>query len=379
MSKTIRIFLTIIIVVIVGLIYFGLSQDDNAPVNEGPIEIGFIAPITGPFADWGRTIHEGFQLALEDTKHEFTVIYQDSQCDPTETVNIGKKFLDINNIKLIIGPGCITGLKALAPLAEASNALLFSTGLLDDEVFETHQNIINLASQISTEGRYLAKYLSEQDVKKIAIIHGTNAFGQEYGKRLPVFLKKYDMEITSIHPSSLDETDFKTIILKIMNDSPDVIYIHQGEKQIGIFAKQIRQLGYDTQIYSYYAIEGESVVNAGGVALENIIYTYPYNSKEDSIEKEEFETRYAEKFGEDKIPSATSFFVYDGMMLLDEALDSCQSKDSECIADYFKNYGYYNGVSGDLTFEKDGSIIRPFGIKKIENGEFVWLLKEIEL
>jgi len=369
----------LILIVIAIIAVMNLILTEEKKEEKEAIKIGFIGPLTGPFADWGRTIKEGLQLALEDANHRFDVNYQDSACETQQTVTIATKLFDVDKINLIIGPGCITGLKAIAPIAEQKGALLFSTGLLDDEVFENHQNIINLASQISTEGKYIAKYLSSQNIKRVAIVHGTNAFGVEHGKRLPGFLEKYEIEVTSIQPSALDLRDFRTIILKMMKTDPEVVFIHQGEIQIGIFVKQMYELGYEIPIYGYYGTEAQSVIEAGGEALEKMMYTYPVNSAEGSTKKQEFEKRYAEKFGEDKVPSATSFFVYDGIILIDKAMDLCQAFDTGCIADFFKGFGDYSGISGDMKFEKDGSVTRPFGIKKIENGEFIWITKEIKL
>lgn len=377
MSKTTKTIIWLIVaVVIVGGIWY-LSGKKS--MEEQTIKIGFIAPLTGPFADWGRTIEEGMKLALQDTQHQFEVDYQDSVCEPEETVTIANRMFNIDNIKIIIGPGCITGLKAIAPIAEQKDALLFSTGLLDDEVFEKHKNIINLASQISTEGKYLAKYLSTQNVKSVAIVHGTNSFGEEHAKRLPGFLESYGIEVTSVQPTDLNTRDFKTVIQKIKRMEPEIIFIHQGEIQIGIFMKQLKELGYNIPVYGYYGTEAQSVLEAGGEALNGMFYTYPMNSAEGTEEKKQFETRYTQEYGEEKIPSATSFFVYDGMILLDKALSECQLSDTQCVANFFKNYGDYVGISGDMRFENDGSITRPFGIKKIEDGEFVWVIKEIEL
>lgn len=376
MNKTTKIIIGIVIIllVIVG-VWYGASKQQK---EEGVIRIGFIAPLTGPFADWGRTIEEGLQISLENTKHKFSVDFQDDVCDPKQGVTIANYFLNVEKIKLIIGPGCIESLKPIAPISDQKNALLFSTGLLDEEVFEKHQSVINLASQISSEGKYLAKYLSSQNVKRVAIVHGMNPFGVEHSKRLPIFLENFDIKVSSIQGTSLDASDFRTVILKIMNTEPDAIFIHQGEKQIGIFVKQTRELGYKIPIYGYYGSEAQSVIEAGREALEGMFYTYPVNRAEGTLAKQNFEKRYKEKFGSDKVPSTTSFFVYDGMMLLDMALDSCHSSDITCIKNFFKGREY-NGISGEMRFEENGSITRPFGIKKIENGKFIWVTKEINL
>lgn len=364
-NKSFLIILSILIVVIIliNLLFFLPKQEKDT------IKIGFITPLTGPFADWGESIKNGFDLALEDTKHKITADYQDSACEPQQTVNIARKFFDIDDIKIVIGPGCVTGLRAIAPIAEEKNALLFSTGLLDDQVFEEYDSVINLATQISTEADYMAKYLKSNNIKKVAVIHGTNYFGQEYGKRLPEALNKQEIKVTSIHPTDLTLEDFRTVILKIMKDNPDAIFIHQGEIQIGLFAKQLKELGYSTPIYSYYAVESSSVIESGGNALEGLIYTFPYNSAESSSKKQDLEKRYQEKYNE--VPTATSFFVYDGILLIDKAFDKCDAKDTKCIKSFFIQLGSYEGISGNMLFESDGSLNREFKIKTIKGGEFI--------
>ena len=377
MHKTTKTIICLIVaIVIIGGVWY-LSGTKS--IKEQTIKIGFIGPLTGPFADWGRTIKNGLELALQDTQHKFKIDYQNSACDPQQTVSIANKMFNVDNIKIIIGPGCVTGLRAIAPIAEVKGALLFSTGLLDDQIFKDHQNVINLATQISTEAKYMAKYLSLRGVKKVAMVHGTNFFGEEYGKRLPEALQRYGIEVTSIQPTDLNTRDFKTVILKIKETNPEVIFIHQGEIQIGIFMKQLREIGYDIPVYGYYGTEAQSVLAAGGEALNGMFYTYPVNSAESTEQKRRFEIRYTQEFGEGKVPSATSFFVYDGIMLLDKAINQCRLDDTQCITNFFKGYDNYVGVSGDMKFEKDGSITRPFGIKKIENGKFIWVTKKVEL
>jgi len=345
--------------------------------REEEIKIGFIAPLTGPFADWGKSIQNGLELALNDTDHKFVVDYQDSVCDPKQTLNIATKFFDIEDIKIIIGPGCVTGLRAIAPLADKKQALLFSTGLLDDQIFEEYNSVINLATQISTEVQHMAVYLKSRDLKKVAVIHGTNYFGEEYGRSLPEALKGEGIEVTRVERSDLDTTDFRTAILKLMEDDPEAVFIHQGETQIGLFAKQMTESGHDIPIYTYYGAEAESVIQAGGDSLEGIQYTYPYNSAETSEKKKIFEEKYKNKY--QSIPTATSFFVYDGLQLIDQALDVCNPKDTPCIKTFFVTLGKKEGISGLMKFENDGSLTRQFGVKEIRDGEFVWVNKQISL
>ena len=251
-------------------------------VESSNVKIGFIAPLTGPFAEWGKSIQRGLEIASEDTNHKFIIDYQDSFCDPKTTVNIAKKFFEVNGIKIIIGPGCVTGMRAIAPIAEQNNVLLFSTGLLDNSIFEEFDNIINFATQISAETKYLADFLQTQNISKIAVIHGNNYFGEEYGRVFPNQLQKREINVTLVESTDLNINDFRTVIIKLAETSPEAVFIHQSEKQIGLFARQLREQGYNIPIYSYYGAEAQSVISAGQLATEGIMYSYPFNNVDET-------------------------------------------------------------------------------------------------
>ena len=78
-------------------------------------------------------------------------------------------------------------------------------------------------------------------------------------------------------------------------------------------------------------------------------------------------------------PSATSFYVYDGMLLLDRAVSECTAIRTDCIAAYFKKLGEYEGISGLMRFQANGGIERPYGIKQIKDGDFIWITEKVDL
>jgi branched-chain amino acid transport system substrate-binding protein len=369
-----------VIIILAALAIWGISASRSKQSASKPLlRIGFMAPLTGPFANWGESIKNGMQLAIEDTRHKFEVDYQDDNCSARNGVTIAQQFFNVEKIKLVLGPGCVEVLRPIAPLADDNDALLFSTGLLDDSIFSEHGSVINLATQISAEAEYLAEYLKTKSIKTIATVYGTNDFGAEFGKRLPGALARRTITISDSEPTNLDLTDFRTVILRIMATKPDAIFIHQGEKQIGLFAKQLREMGYSVPLYGYYGTEATSVTESGGKSLEGMEYTYPVNSADNSDLKKAFDARYSQRFGSTTFPTATSRFVYDGMMVVDKALDSCGAADTVCIKKYIGRLGKYSGISGDMFFRVDGSLVRPFGIKKIEGGKFVWVTQNIQI
>lgn len=368
-----------VIALVLAILFIGkmIESRQRGVATGETVKLGFIAPLTGTFASFGESIRHGVELAQEDTKRSYVIDYQDeASCDSKLAVSAATKLLTVDNIKLIIGPGCAGGVQAIAPLAKQHKGLLFSTGLLGDAIFAETSSVLNLATQISTEARVMAQYIASQNQKRVAIIPANDLFGKEYGDRLPEALRGHGVETVFNEAQAVGLGDYRTVVAKALAQKPDAIWVNLGPSQIGLFAKQMREAGSLIPIYSLYTAESPEMVQAAGSAADGIRYTYPLGTADESQPKKDFEERYQSRFG--MAPSSNSYYVYDGMILLDKALDECDSSDTGCIAETFKSYGTYQGVSGKMKFEKDGSNTRPFGIKQVKGGNFEWLEKNVK-
>jgi len=102
---------------VIGIILFLFIPTSvlSAPHDSEVIEIGFIAPLTGAYADWGTKLKNGFLLAIEDTQHRFKAqIHDGGNCEPRKAVTAAQKLISLNKINIIVGPGCLSNLKATA-------------------------------------------------------------------------------------------------------------------------------------------------------------------------------------------------------------------------------------------------------------------------
>jgi len=350
------------------------------PHKSSSIEIGFIAPLTGAYAEWGNRLKNGFLLALDDTKNQFKPdIHDGGNCEPRKAVSAAQKLLSHDKIKIIVGPGCLSNLKAIASIASQHGAVLFSTGLLDDDAIRNSSNVISWATEISVESKYLAKYIASKRFESIAVVHSADAFGEEFRNRLPEALSSNGVEASPIERVLLEDSDFRSLISRLTRSKPDAIFLNLGESQLATFAKQLRSVGSEIPLFSGYPAESDTTLKIGGAAVEGLTYTYQLTGQEDSEARVRFDRAYKKRFGEDASPSASSYFVYDGMMQLDKALEICAATDSKCLLSHFHKLGTVNGISGLMKYAPDGSNQRPYGIKRIEKGEFIWISKNIDL
>ena len=350
----------------------GALSAEESPAGDSPLPLGFIAPLSGEFAEFGLRIRQGLQLALEDTKHRFVVDYQDeANCEPVKALSAWQHFQTSKTIKLVVGPGCLASVKAIAPGAAHAQMLLFSTGLLDDNVLDQNRSVINWATEISAEGRQMGAFLIADGRRQVGIIHLGDAFGEEMARQVAAEIEKEGGVVSFRESVSFTDTDFQPLILKHRAEKPDAIFLSLGENQLPIFLRQLRNQGVMTPVYSQYTTETESVRKAAGEALEGVRYTYPLPGGDTVEAREHFSARFRVRFGES--PSVNSAYVYDGMILLDQALDVCAVTDTVCIGNFFRHAGAQSGVSGSMTHRADGGNSRQYGLKEVRGGTGTWV------
>ncbi|MGI8517090.1 MAG: ABC transporter substrate-binding protein, partial [Acidimicrobiia bacterium] len=102
---------------------------------EGPIKIGIIADLTGPFTTYGNSLARSAQLAVNEINaaggidgRQVEVIVEDIQTDVAATVDKARKLVQSDNVDLVMGPiGSDANDAAFAEVVEAGGKLLFYT------------------------------------------------------------------------------------------------------------------------------------------------------------------------------------------------------------------------------------------------------------
>jgi len=329
-------------------------------------------PLTGEFASYGEGVRRGIELFLESTPGKFDFHFEDDGCEAKRAVG-GFEKLASAGVKLFI-VGCLSGVKAILPLTKRHDALLLSVGLVDDQTFTQTSRLINLATQLSVESRYLADRVANRGFRRPAIIHWQDPFSNEFAETLAKELSARGATIVAMEGVDPKDSDYRALLTRIKKLNPDSICFNIGENQSAILLRQIRDLQIEVPIFSNYVIETSKALSLGSLGTK-VEYSFPMNASENSVEKTLMDQRFTARFGKDASPTPNFYFVIDGLNLLVQALVKCGNEDLECIANYFKSSTHYRGLSGDITFRPDGSIERPYGIKKIAGNQFVWVTK----
>ncbi len=152
------------------------------------LRIGFIAPVTGPFAQVGKDMLDGLNMYLEEVKGEFAgakvrVIVEDSQAKPDTAVTRAKKLTLQDKVHILLGGVLATEGYALAPVSTADKTVYIASVPAADDLtqrdLKQYPYFIRTGWTSSQPHHALGAWACEQKHKKIVTIAADYAFGHE--------------------------------------------------------------------------------------------------------------------------------------------------------------------------------------------------------
>ncbi len=369
MSKILQTILwVVIIVVVVGLIWYGLTRK---PAEEEVIKIGAVLSLTGIAQNHGQNNREGIDLAVKEINEsggvngkEIKVIYEDDATDSKNTVTIVHKFIDIDNVDVIIGPTWDFLANAAIPVIDKGKKVTITPSVLGDTIEVTSPYFFSTFSPVAFKQKTVEKFLGEFRNQKIGIMIINSPWAvahlETYKKAI---LATNNLLVKEIILSEFDNNEMSTELAILKDLNLDAILVCLNDYDSVNFLKKVKELDIQAKILGNEHF-GDILKNglldmdtADGVYFTDL-----------SLPSEDFITKFKEVYK--KEPGLYSDTAYDTVYLIAKVIEE-YGRDSESIRQGLKKIKY-NGVSGEISFsENNYSSNKEFELILIKNGQFV--------
>jgi branched-chain amino acid transport system substrate-binding protein len=345
----------------------------TTPTTKEPIKIGAILPLSGKNATYGNEIKNAIDLAIEEINNsggingrKIEVIYEDDQADPKVGVNAMQKLVNIDKVPVVLGSWVSGVVVASAPIAEKAKVIVMA-----EAIAPSITNAGDYIFRIQPSATYYSDKLMEVVInklglKKIAIIYINNEFGVALRDTLRSATQRLGGQIVAEESYMPGDSDFRSQLTKIKSAKPEALFIGGYQEQINII-KQANELGLKTQFLAGPPFESQTTIQSLGNLAEGVIYPYHFAVEKANPKTISYMEAYKKKFGVETGGFAP--LMYDAVYIIANAMKKCETN-TDCIKTELYNTNY-NGVSGNITFDKNGDPIIPIIIKTVKNGKFV--------
>jgi len=350
----------------------------GANAQGATIKIGMCVPVTGPAAEQGLWAQNGAKLALAAVNKaggvlgkQVELVIEDDQTTNPGIVLAFSKLAAQSDIVGFLGSIRSTQTHAMAPDALKLGKPVMIGGTDPALTHMGNPWLFRYRPNDSYSGRVIADFgVNTLGKKKWAIVHSTDAFGTAGGKALSAALEKLGVPVVLDQGYANQSQDFTPVVLAVKQSGADVLGTYfTFENDIGIFARQLKQLGVNIPWVGSPSTVAVSSTKLAGAALYGTYGVADY--AEDSSEASKtFGKSYrdAYKFA----PDNQSAWTHDAITVLSAAINRAGSTDPGKIRDAILGLKKFAGAEGEYNFDQNGDGLHGYNVVKNEKGTIVF-------
>ena len=349
-----------------------------------PYKIGFVAPLTGPVAPEGMSMQRGFNLGVEAINaaggiagQQVVVVSQDTQAVPAVAGTVVKKFIQEENVDMIIGTitndeevvasqlCAAAGVPVLFPEAGFWHSFCNATTVMMGE------NSFDLNAP-------LVPFMAEKFGKKFLLIGSDFSFPHAYLGVAKTYMAKAGVTVLDEIYAPLGTADWSSTIAKIKSAKPDVIYSGVvGGDAIG-FVKQAQSLGLLPGAHLTGVNLQPEFYPPMGDAVDGQFACVRYSEDIKTVANDKFKADYKKKYGEGPIPlvATTAYYSLD---FVKAAVEKAGSYDKKAVFNAFKGIEAKTILS-DKPLRIDPTTMNvgyPMYITQIQKGGLYKIVKDV--
>jgi branched-chain amino acid transport system substrate-binding protein len=244
----------------------------SAPASaESEFKIGIVASLSGPFASPGKDTIDGLNAwvkahGLPGKKIVFETL--DDETNPVHASNAFRRLANDPNVKLIYLFIPSSSALAVKSLASEFKVPIVSGGAADTLGVPADPYLFKVAPGVLDFMIVLSEYAKKHNLKKIAMMNATDAFGQAQSADIKELAPKYGLQVVADETFSVDDTNFNAQLTRIRASNPDVIYNGASGRAAILSFKQMKQMGFKQPVIVSQAFIGKAFYEAIGGAKE---------------------------------------------------------------------------------------------------------------
>jgi branched-chain amino acid transport system substrate-binding protein len=347
------------------------SGGDGSAVS---VKVGVISWITGAGAGYGEAITNGFKLANKEIKAEGKVdiklIIEDSAGDQEQALSAAQKLMNSENVSAILGPTLSTEMNVVGPQADLNGVPIMGTSTtatgipqIGDYVF---RNSIPESLAIPAA---ISKAVDKYGAKKVAILYGNDdVFTKSGFDVMKQVAEEMGLEITTTETFQKGQADYNAQLTKIKGTNPDLILCSALYNEGAVIMSQARKMGVDVPFVGGNGFNSPEVIKIAGDASEGLLVATPWFGGNQDEKVQGFVEKYKAEYGKD--PDQFAAQAYDALYILADAIERAGSDDRDEIRDALAETKGFEGILGEMSFDKDGDIVMDPIVLTIKDGTF---------
>ena len=332
--------------------------------KETTYRVGVLASLTGPGESYGTVTSQAIQMAADEINMAggidgvpLELIIEDSKCNAQDAITAYRKLTQVDGVKIILGTSCSGAMLGVAPLAEQDQVILFSGVATNPIIRHAGDYIFRTSMSDLKMGIGVANLIAKDGHSTLATINESTEYAEVAKEAVVNQFLSLGGQVIGEERYSSDATDFRSHIAKLIALGPQAMYIAaQSEFSGGTVIKQIRELGYEGELYANVVSYGTTALEIAGSSADSL-RSVTATITDDNELAQSVLTSFRTRYGYITLPWHLSS-VYDDVYITAKCLE--QVKDDQhtsAIKDCLYETVHTGAIGEKYSFDADGEVI----------------------
>jgi branched-chain amino acid transport system substrate-binding protein len=358
---------------------------------QADVKIGAVLSITGPASFLGDPEKKTLEIYAADINakggingQQIRLFIYDDGGDPNQARTFATRLIEEDKVDALLAGSTTATTMAIIPLAEEAQIPLINFAGAVQAVsparkwnFKTPHTDLMACEKIFED-------LKKRGLTKIALISGTDAFGKSMRDQCMSVAGKYGIEVLHEESYGPRDSDMTPQLTNIKGNAGVQAVINPGFGQgPAIVTRNYRQLSIAAPLYQSHGIGSKQFIDLAGSAAEGVrlpaaallvAEKLPDNDPQKKVVVD-YKKTYEQKTGQ---PVSTfGGHMYDGLMILVEAMQRAKSADKAKVRDEIEQTKGFMGTGGVVNMSPTdhlGLDLTAFRMLEIKNGD--WTLAQ---
>ncbi len=337
------------------------------PATAEPLNVAFIATLSGSAAVLGQQSRDGFNLALKQLNGslggmETHVTIIDDELKPDVALGKLRTVLERDHPAFVVGPIFSNVLAAIVKPVTDAHAFLVSDNAGPSSLAGKACNPYFLTTSYQNDQIHavLGHYAQDQTYGKVITIVPNYQAGRD---AVAGFKRDYKGEVADELYVPLGQLDFSAELARIAAAKPDAVFAFMPGGMGVSLVKQYRQAGLTIPVLSAFTVD-ESTLPAQGDAAVGMLAGSNWAPNLDTPANKAFMAAFEAEYH--YVPATYAFQAYDAAMLIDSAVRAEKGKLDDPMgmrAALMK--ADFKSLRGSLHFSVNGFPVQDFYLVKV--------------
>jgi len=295
-----------------------------------PLKIGFVLPMSGPFAAYGKQIEHGARLYLKEHKDTIAgrkveiLVKDDTGVAPEISKRAAQELLVKDRVDILAGFGLTPSAFAVAPLATEAKKPMVVMNAASSAITTKSNFIMRTSHTLPQVTAPVASWAAANKIRKVFTLVADYGPGHDAEAQFRKTFTAAGGEIIGEVRTPVKNPDFAPFLQKIKDAKPDAVFLFvpPGEQTIA-FMKGFAERGLakaGIHIIGTGDLTDEDLLDTVGDNALGIITSFHYADAHKSPENQAYTDAYAKAYPKDR-PNFMSVGGYDGMQLIARTLE----------------------------------------------------------